>query len=200
MYNITAGINLAFKGKSKKPLLRVNHKEATRDKYKDMFPINKFSSITRENFILVNLYLNFSKSLKNFNDCIKALHDLDMKPIKIDNIKKEVGLKDIKEVYDFKRDIFRHKDIFVEEIDKIRLEESNISLDYMLDKYRRNQIKWFTLYLYLRANNINIDDIETRVDTMLLHKIKKLTLYVIFSEKSIKIMKDKVNISIKLSL
>ena len=56
MYDIAMGVNLAFKGKSKKALVRVNHKDTTRDKTKTMFPINKYSNFTREFYIAQSLY------------------------------------------------------------------------------------------------------------------------------------------------
>ena len=198
MYDIAMGVNLAFKGKSKKALVRVNHKDTTRDKTKTMFPINKYSTFTRENFILLNLYINFSKNINSKHDVIKALVDLDIRPIKIDNIKKELGSTNIKDVYKFKRNFISHKVFFINDMKRIRNEETNIDIKYMLNEYRNKRIEWYTLYLFIRAKDIDINSIESRIDYLLLTKIKKLAMYLIVSEKSISKMKQLLDTGIKL--
>jgi hypothetical protein len=180
LYNITAGIFMAFSNKKvKERVLSVNHPQKKRDKVEKYFPINKYNLSTKENFVLVNLYINFKEGVSSFEGVIQKLNELD-------------GTTD-KRVLDFKNKIINYRKFLKDDIERIQLEETSIDLDYMISEYRNNKIQWYTFYFYLEA----LDDTElvieklkkSRINGKLIDKIQKLMLYVSFSEKSKNIIK-----------
>lgn len=183
MYDIFCGVQLAFTRKTEKRLLSVAHPQTKRDQMEKIFPVNQFKDWTKENFIIANLYINFYKSPSSFEDGLEFLRD-------IDNDK----------VYKFKNEILNYRKFLIEDIQRIKIEEgSNPGLDYMISEYRSNKIKWYTFYFYVIVSNTNQEQLlRSRLNGFLLKKIKRLLLYVTFSEKSMlmvrELMKDEIQI------
>ena len=172
MYNITAGIHSAFASKTLgKRTLSVNHSRTKRDQISMLFPSNTYNSTTKENFVLFNLYINFKESPSSLMTAIEKLRDLD-----------------VKKALKFKNEIINYRKFLKEDIDRINLEESSISLQYMMDEYRTNKIHWFTFYFYLEVSDepgATIEELsKSRINGMLIRKIEKLLLYVSFSDES----------------
>jgi hypothetical protein len=183
MYNITAGINLCFKGKSKKKLLSVTHGQKKRDQISSIFPISKYEGFSSRNFAIINLYLNFTRSPSNLESVIKLLKELDMKPLDFENIQKDKSKKDIKEVYQFKQDIINRKKLFKQDLDRILSENTSVDIGYMIDEYKANRIKWFTLMFYIKGQGLKLNQVGTRLDKLMLEKIEKLSYYFTFTEE-----------------
>ena len=187
MYNVTAGIFSVFSAKEpKKRVLSVNHSIEKRDKMSLIFPSNKYSVATKENFVLYILYINFKESPSSLMGSIDNLRDLD-----------------IKKALKFKNEIINYKKFLKEDIDKILIEEDNICLSYMINEYKKNKIHWFTLYFYIEASDEEGSSFKeiskSRINKKLVANIEKLLLYVSFSENSKKmiqeIMKDTIVIN-----
>jgi len=184
MYNTSAGIQLAFtNNKSNKRLLSVSHKEPKRERMKKIFPESKFKSWTKENFIIANLYINFNKSPSSLEGAFEFLADVEDK-----------------EVFAFKNEIINYRKFLIEDINRIKVEEgNNPGLDYMIDEYRRNKIKWYTFYFYLIVSGTDLEKLsKSRLNGYLLKKIKKLLLYVTFSEKSMLMVRELIQDGIQI--
>lgn len=183
MYNATAGIQLAFTTKTSSRLLSVNHRTKKRNQMLKIFPVNTFDTWTKENFILANLYINFTKAPSSLQSTIEFLKDVDEK-----------------EVYKFKNEIINYKDFLIQDIKRIKLEEGdNPGIDYMIQEYRNNKIKWYTFYFYLVVSGSDIEKIQrSRLNGYLIKKIKKLLLYVSFSDKSMMLIKELLKDNIKI--
>jgi len=170
-YNLCAGIYFAFSNKNaNKRILSVSHGKAKRDKIKLMFPYNHYETYTKENFIISCLYIMFIKKPSSLIASVQELKDLDEK-----------------KAMAFKNEIIHYRKFLKEDIERLKIEEgNNIPFSIIKDKYRKNEIKWFTFYFYIIVKNVNIDNLESsRIDGFLYRNIKKLLLYVTFSEKSI---------------
>jgi len=172
MYNVTAGIFTCFSAKKVgKRLLTINHPRKKREKMEKVFPVSKYNLMTKENFVLANLYVNFKETSSSLNGTIDKLRDLDEKKM----------LK-------FKNEIINYRKFLNEDIDRINIEESSVSLSYMIDEYRANRIHWFTFYFYIEASGeegASLEEIgKSRINSVLVRKIQKLLLYVTFSDAS----------------
>ncbi|MHB8097972.1 MAG: hypothetical protein ACYDD5_00070 [Sulfuricurvum sp.] len=181
LYNISAGIFMAFTNKTDKRILTVNHPKSKRDNLEKIFPVSKYKDYTKENFIVTVLYVNFMKAPSSLIGCFEMLSNLEDK-----------------EALGFKNKIISYRKYLIDDIEKIKIEQgTNVSLDYMITEYRNNNINWYTFYFYLIASGQSIDDLEkSRLNGYLLKKIKKLLLYVTFSEKSILLIRELLQDSI----
>lgn len=178
MYNIVGGISSVFSSKSPtKRLLHINHKEAKRDKMKPLFPVSEYSNWTKENFIIAVLYSHFSKGASSLSSSLAMLKTINRD-----------------EVMTFKNEIMYYRKFFKEDLDRILREESDINIAYMTKEYRNKRIKWYTFYFYIVGTNQDIKELESsRVNGLLIRQIKKMLLYVSFSEKSLVEMRDTLN-------
>lgn len=182
-YNIAAGCYFAFSNKKcNKRTLSVSHSKQKRDKMKNILHYSKYENWSKENFIVAVLYINFEKKPSSLISLLNELNDLDDK-----------------DAMKFKNEIIYYKKFLNDDITNISIEEgNNISYEYMVNKYRKKQIKWYTFYFYLVVSN-NIERVQkSRIDSNLLLSIKKLLLYITFSQDSMmqikKIMQDGIKI------
>jgi hypothetical protein len=174
MYNISAGIFSAFNSKNTKAkVYAVNHSQEKRDRMKNIFPIKKYNNFTKENFIFYNLYVNFHYS-----------------PSSLESLYEKLNTLDISKALSFKNEIINYKKFLREDIERINIEESNISIGYMINQFRKNKIRWFTLYFYILSIGNTIENTpeisKSRINKKAVEKIQKLLLYVSFSDESIK--------------
>jgi len=176
MYNITGGIHTTFRKKeAQKRSLSINHGKAKREKTRDLFPVNKYSETTRENFILACLYVAFNKSPSSLNGFIGYLTDLNMK-----------------DVYSFKDHIINYRRYLKKDLEYLYNED--VDFDKIKKLYRDKKIMWYTYYFYVISSDISEEQIlKSRIDGQLYSKIKKLILYVTFSEKSILKVREYLN-------
>jgi len=178
MYQMCAGIFTTFHNKeSNKRSFAVKHSIKKMEQMSYIFPSAKFKLKTRENFILSNLYVNFKEGPSSLVGAIEKLTDLDDK-----------------KVIQFKNEIINYRKFLKEDIDRINSEESKVDLDYMVNEYRNNNIKWFTFYFYLEASSdpkASLEELsKSRINKILIQKIEKLLLYVSFSEQSRELIKS----------
>lgn len=168
-YNILAGIYFTFRNKkANKRQLSVSHGKAKRDKAKLIFPYNRYEEYTRENFIISALYIMFIKKPSSFIAAMQELKELDKK-----------------DAMQFKNEIIYYRKFLMDDIERLRIEEgTGIALATIKSKYRKKEIKWFTFYFYVSVKGVEEALQQSRVDNYLYYSIKKLLLYITFSEKS----------------
>jgi hypothetical protein len=182
-YSIGAGIYFAFNTKNSKRTLSVSHGKAKRDKMKAVFPYKHYEEWSRENFIIASLYIMFIKKPSSLISTFSELKDLDEK-----------------EVMKFKNEIIHYRKFLMEDIKMLQIQEGNSpSFEVIKKMYRKNEIKWFTFYFYIIVKGIDIGELEkSRIDGFLFRNIKKLLLYITFSQKSMMeikaLMKDTIQI------
>ncbi len=175
-YGIAAGCYFAFSNKNnKKRVLSVNHGKAKRDKMKKVFPYRNYEEYSKENFIISVLYVMFTKKPSSLMSAVQELKELDQK-----------------EAMKFKNEIIHYNKYLRDDIEMLKIEEgNNISFDYIKQKYRQDEIKWYTFYFYILVKGVDTKELESsRVDGFLYNNIKKLLLYVTFSQKSIMTVKE----------
>jgi hypothetical protein len=182
-YNIATGIHMAFSNKKSARILSVSHGQKKRDQMKSSFPYKQYENWTKSNFIIACLYVAFKKSPSSVNSMYAALSDVEER-----------------EVLTFKNEIIYYRKFLQEDINYIKINEGNsVNIDTITELYRNNKIKWFTFYFYVIVSGTDQAKLErSRINGYLLRKIKKLLLYVTFSEKSMmeikQIMKEGIDI------
>lgn len=182
MYNISGGIYVAFKNNKDKSVktFTINHGQKKRESMKVFFPMG-YETWTRENFIIANLYIQFNNSPSSLISSFETLK----------NTPKQSIMK-------FKDEILMYRKYLIEDIERIKLYETKIDANYIINEYVTNKVKWYTFYFYVMYSGLDIGLIEkSRINKFLLIKIKKLLLYVTFSEKSASLIKTLINDSIK---
>jgi len=183
-YDILAGIWTVFHNKNpKKRVLSVSHGKAKRDKMKNIFPYNQYENYTKENFIVSVLYLVFTRKPPSLIAAVRDLKDLNER-----NAMK------------FKNEIIHYRKYLLDDIEKLKIEDgNNISFEVIKNKYRKNEIKWFTFYFYIIVKGVDTEELQkSRIDGFLYNTIQKLLLYITFSEKSIMEIKQVMQDSIKI--
>lgn len=176
-YQISCGILFAFTKNSDKRLLSVKHTEKKIEGFKPRFPYTKYEQFTKENFIVLNLYINFTKSPSSLDDVTKYLIETDFN----------------KEVVPFKNKILNYKEHLSKQVEYLLTEYGKPSIKDMFDSYRTKKIEFYTLWFYLYFMGYDLykefDPIFNRTQKFELQKIKNLLLYMTFSEKSLSYMK-----------
>lgn len=182
-YNIASGIWTSFSAKNSKRILAVSHKQKKRDSIKSRFPYRTYELWTKSNFIIASLYVCFHRSPSSLNSMYDLLSEIE----EIDIMR-------------FKNEIIHYRKFLIEDLERIRIEESNnVSLEYMIQEYRNSKIKWYTFYFFLVVSGVDISKIErSRINGHLLKKIRKLLLYVTFSEKSMLEVKSIISDTIEI--
>jgi len=172
-YNVLSGVFFAFHTNSTEKILCVSHPAKKMDTMSKFYSYNKYSSWTKQNYIILCLYLNLNNSILSQHDMIQILND--------------VTKEDIKNVIKFKESIINyrreaHKDIQY-------LNDSfggDMKYQGILQEYRKGNINWFTLWFY---TSIKLDKeklLKSRIHKKLLNKIRVLTLYINFKEETFK--------------
>jgi hypothetical protein len=98
-------------------------------------------------------------------------------------------LKDIDVIaaLQFKTTILQYKSQIQQDVVYLREKYCNPSTSNMLDEFKNRKIKFYTLYFYLKANNILIDDLinSSRVLGAMLQRVKQLMLFITFKQEAI---------------
>lgn len=173
-YNISQGIFLAFKNNAKKRQLSVNHSEHVREKYRYMFP-SRFETFTKENFIIMCLYVCFKKAPSSFEKFLDNIRDIDF----------------VNDVLKFKDTLINYKLYLSRDIDYIKESFGEGNKDILFNEYSKNKINFYTLWFYLRYSNYDGD--YSNIQTIHINRIKVMLLYVTFSEQSLFHIKDLFN-------
>ena len=171
-YNILNGIFLTFKNNSSKRLLTVNHTDNKRDKMKILFPYLKYESFAKENFIVVCLYIMYKFNPSSVNKTLDILREIDFD----------------KTVVPFKNSISQYKSNVIQNVMSMREKYGKPTMSDMFKEYKKGNIKFFTLYFYMKKNGYDIDEtIKTQGHLVAYHlrQIRQLMLYITFRQTAI---------------
>ena len=166
-YDISQGIFLAFKNNLNTKQLNVNHSDKVRTKYRYMFP-SKFETYTKENFIIMCLYICFKKSPSSFEKLIDIMRNIDF----------------VADVLKFKDSLINYRLYLNNDINYIREVYGAGNVSILFNDYMKNKINFYTLWFYIKYSNYNIE--FTNIQKIHINKIKVMLLYVTFSEQSLK--------------
>lgn len=175
-YNVLHGIFITFSNNSSHRILVSKHKGDVREKAKVLYPYKRYETWTRENLVLLGLHIMLDKKPSSFSSMLQTLIDDD---------------NDTKVKY-FKDIIINYKTYIIEDVNKIieRYGEKP-SFDSMFQLYLDKEIKFYTLWWYLKFTNADIDKIcEMRVKGSIIKRIKQLSLFLTFKESNIEIIKQ----------
>ena len=171
-YDVAVGILMTFKNNQSKRSLSVNHSEAKRDKLSLIFPYAKFHSFTKENFIVTCLYIMYKINPSSINKLIECLREIDFQST----------------VLPFKNSITQYKANVVKDVMYIREHYGNPSFKTMLKEYKKANIKFYTLYFYMKKHDMDIKALiesEGHLVAYHLKQIKQLMLYITFKQTAI---------------
>jgi hypothetical protein len=173
-YDITNGIFLCFDKELKVRKLTANHSQQVRDKQKSSFPYQKFETWTKENFVIMVLYVMFNKKPPSFKSLLQMMREVDKK-----------------DITNFRAEIVNYSQIMSRDIEGLFSKfGGKISVEEAFNEYQQGRIKFYTLWFYLQKSGANLEEIETsRIKGALLRRIKSLMLYVTFKQESV----DKIN-------
>ena len=172
IYNITAGIYTCFNAKKTqtKKVLKVNHNSKKREELRKFFS-NAVSDFSLNDLVFRNLYINMIEPQSSLTSTILKLNQIDELKIKV-----------------FKDKIKYYYKYIIDDLEKIKNQNTHLNLDIMVKYYRENEINWFTFYYYLehsKDSKKNKDKIrKSRIDSRLLRKIETLLLYLNLPNKS----------------
>ena len=172
IYNITAGIYTCFNAKKTqtKKVLKVNHSSKKREELRKFFS-NAVSDFSLNDLVFRNLYINMIEPQSSLTSTILKLNQIDELKIKV-----------------FKDKIKYYYKYIIDDLEKIKNQNTHLNLDIMVKYYRENEINWFTFYYYLehsKDSKKNKDKIrKSRIDSRLLRKIETLLLYLNLPNKS----------------
>jgi len=182
-YSLAYGIFLTFDKNLKVRKLTSNHSIQVMDKMKSAFPYSKFEQWTKERFAITIIYLMYKKKPPSFKNLVQMLYDLDE-----DEVKK------------FKNEIINYEILLSKDIEYLVLKyNSKPSIDEMFFEYSNNNIKFYTLWFYLKKINADIDKLlESRIKSIIIKRIQSLLLFISFETEKLKkidiLLKEKLDI------
>jgi len=181
MYKISSGIFLTFKNPNKM-IKSANSSEKSILKFKNIYPLRFCSEMTKDNFILLCIYLNYKKKPSSMNSFFKMLNEI------IPNQEKN---KDYQGFLKFKDEILNYKHYLIQDIKFLKENDESYSIQKMFNFYRQNNIRFYTFYFWIKSQNLE-NNINSRIINTEIKKIKGILQYVTFPEKIIFILKDKL--------
>lgn len=173
-YNLSKGIFLAFRNNSDRRMLSVKDTQKVAERFRFSFG-TRYETFTKTNFVILCLFVAFKKSPSSFESFIEQMNSLDFNT----------------DVLAFKDMIMHYKLHLKRDTDLLKEKYGVPSKQQLFQEYRKHNIQFYTLWFYLKYNNM-LDD-NTNVQQIELNKIKVLLLYVTFSEEGLLIIKDMVN-------
>lgn len=177
-YQIVNGIFYAFSKNADKKSLNVKHSQKKIDSMKSRFPYFKYEQFTKENFVVLNLYINFKLSPSSVEDVLRHLLDIDFNS----------------DVLPFKNSIVSYRAFLSAHIKYLRETYGRPNINEIFEAYRKKKIEFYTLWFYLIYSGYNLyQEIDVKVfgraNSRELQKIKNILLYITFSEKSLEYIK-----------
>jgi phosphoenolpyruvate synthase/pyruvate phosphate dikinase len=182
-YDIANGIFLTFDKNLANRKMTSNHSIQVREKTKSSFPYMKYSDWTKERFAISIIYLMYKKKPPSFKNLIQMLYDLDEKEVK-----------------KFKAEIINYEVLVSRDVEfLVQKYGSKPSEEDMFFEYSLGNIKFYTLWFYLKKINADIDNImNSRIKGVIIRRIKTLLLFVSFSEEKLKkidiLLKERLDI------
>ena len=174
-YDIANGIFMMFEKSSQKKILGVRHNRKKRDEMKCMFPHKKYENRNRDVMILACLYVNFTKMPSSAIQSFEYLNELDMMDLQL-----------------FKDSLIQYRKYLKDDMEMLKNEYgTNVSFNEVTEKYRRNEIKWYTWYFYLVVSNYDLEKLEkSRINGILYKKIRTMLVFVSFSQDSMLLVRE----------
>lgn len=183
-YHILHGIYVTFKTNMKHRVLVSNHKANVKEKAKYMYPYKKYETFTKENLVLLGLYVMLEKNPSSFSSMLNFLID--------DEISTKIKY--------FKDIILNYRTYLIEDVNKImETFGEKPSFDIMYKLYINKEIKFYTLWWYLKFTNADIDALcNLRVKGSVIQRLRQINLFLTFKESNIEIIKDILNTKLDL--
>ena len=169
-YNIAYGTFLTFLNDYEKPLLRVNHKKEKMEKIKKIFPYKKYQSFTKENFILMCVFVVYTYTPTSFEKMVEYLYNID-----IDDFKK------------FKMILLDQMFYAKNDLETI-LNKNQLPLNL----YIKNEITFIGMYVYILVKN-KIDEYKkSRIKVNIIKRLTFIFKYVKIKDEIIELYKKRL--------
>ena len=182
-YSLANGIFLTFDKNLPIRKMTSNHSIQVKEKAKTYFPYMKYQEWTKERYAIAVIYLMYKKKPPSFKNLIQMLYDLNEK-----------------EVNSFKSEIVNYVAHICKDVDfLVQKYKSKPSIEDIFFEYSSNNIKFYTLWFYLKKINADFEILyESRVKNVILKRIQNLLLFVSFNEEKLKkidiLLKEKLDI------
>ena len=169
-YDIANGIFITYDSQLDKRLLHSRHGAGVRDKTKNSFPHNKYSTSTKENFVMTCIYIMYAKSPSSFRAMITELYEIDEK-----------------EVLDFKYKILNYNDYLGKDIRFLKENFGNATYQQVFRSLIDKKIEFYTAWFYILFNpDINRETIrKSRSLGHILRKLEFLMKFLTFRTESV---------------
>ena len=184
-YNVLHGIFITFDKNTNSRLLKSTHKQDVRERAKSMYSYKKYETWTKENLVVLGLYIMLRQKPSSFAGLLKELNNDDTK----------------KWVSEFKDKIINYKSYIIQDINFI-LETigEKPTINKIFDLYIDESIQFYTLWWFLKFSGTDLDEImKTRVKGSLLKRIRQINLFLTYKESNLEYIKralvDKLNLS-----
>ena len=184
-YNVLHGIFITFDKNTNSRLLKSTHKQEVRERAKSMYSYKKYETWTKENLVVLGLYIMLKQKPSSFAGLLKELNNDDTK----------------KWVSEFKDKIINYKSYIIQDINFI-LETigEKPTINKIFDLYIDESIQFYTLWWFLKFSGTDLDVImKTRVKGSLLKRIRQINLFLTYKESNLEYIKkalvDKLNLS-----
>ena len=170
-YNISNGIFLCFDKELDHRKLTSNHSQQVRDKMKNSFPHLKFEGWTKENFVIMCIYIMFKKKPTSYRGMVQLLHEMKEKTVS-----------------EFKTEILNYNQHMARDVDYlIGKYGGKLTVDEIFNEFQQHDIKFYTLWFYLKTINADEESIlKTRAKSATFRRIKTLMLYLTFKQENVK--------------
>jgi hypothetical protein len=159
--------------------MKSKHGNKVREKAKMNFPYHKFEQTTKENFVVICLYIMYKLTPTSYSQMISELREVDEK-----------------EAMKFKRDILNYRDYIIKDVNFISENYgSNITAEQLLKELSKDNIQFYTMYFYLLFHpEIDISKLKkSRVYGHVLRKLNFLMKFFTFEDSSIEYIKTTFN-------
>lgn len=164
-YNIINGVFLTFSKNANLPINSVNHSDTTRQKYINVLPHKKYSNYTKDKLVLVMVYIMFNKTPSSINVVYTELHNINFDDIKV-----------------FHNHLVNYKLFIDKDIELLKVQYGKPSSKQVIHEYINNNIKFYTVWWYLKYTNNLESSMRNPINKVLLQNIQQLLLYIKFSE------------------
>lgn len=178
-YSISNGIYLCYDQRLTRRTLSSKHGEVVREKMKNVFPYRKHESTTKENFVLLSLYVMFTKTPSSFRSYVSEIANADMK-----------------EAMKFKQDILQYDNNIKRDVKYLREKYmDDLNVQNVFNEFNSRKIKFYSAWFYLNFCGEDIEALsKSRVMGHVIRKLKFIMLYVTFKEESVNKIKTLMDI------
>jgi len=178
-YNISNGIFLCYDQKLKMRMLSSKHGESPREKMKNVFPYRKYEGTTKENFVLLSLFIMFTKTPSSFRGFVSEIANADMK-----------------EAMKFKQDILQYDNNIKRDVKYLQDKYMDeLTVQKVFREFNAKKIKFYTAWFYLNFCGEDIEALsKSRIIGHTIRKLRFVMLYVTFKDESVNKIKSLMDI------